>query len=233
MQNKMQKGYGIPVAIIIAGLLIGSAVFLSSDGNVGGTGQNVAGNNQMANHQQIDDFRIPNEDDHVLGNLDAKVAIVEFSDFECPFCARLHPTLSRIVEENSEVKWVYRHFPLSRSHPRALGAAVASECVAKLGGNNAFWEFTDKLFTDQHQLGSSLYEELANEIGLESSAFQSCLSDKSIEDLVAQDGNEAVQTGGRGTPFSVIVTADGKLMPFSGALPYEQIASLVDQALIN
>lgn len=226
------KNYGIPIAIIITGALIAGAIVFSSGGNA--SAGNVSGSAPTNGHQQIGgNFRLPDESDHVRGNPDAKVTIIEFSDFECPFCARLHPSLKRLTEENDDVRWVYRHFPLSQIHSRALGAAVASECIAKLGGNDAFWEFADTAFSDQSQLGNNLYESLASSAGIDKDAFSTCLRDRTIASEVQKDGNEAVQSGGRGTPFAVVITASGQLAPFSGALPYEQLVGLVDQARVN
>lgn len=224
---KKQATYGIAVAIVIAGSLVATAIFA-------GAGTRPAGGGAHGGGQRINNsFRLPDASDHVRGNENAPVAIVEFSDFECPFCARLHPSLKRIVEENQDVKWVYRHFPLSSIHVSALGAANASECVAKLGGNEAFWQFADAAFVNQDRLGNAFYQEIASSLGIEESAFSACLKDRSIASEVQKDGSEAISTGGRGTPFAVIVTASGQLTPFSGALPYEQLAGLVDSARNN
>lgn len=225
--EKKGGSLGIPIAIAVAGALVAGAIFLSA------TGSSAAPDDGGIALHSAAGFRVPSAEDHVRGNPDAKIAIVEFSDFECPFCARLHPTLSRIVEDNPDVKWVYRHFPLSSIHSRALGASVASECIAKLGGNDAFWTFADSAFANQRELGASFYERLAGEAGIDPAAFRSCLSDRSIASEVARDGDEAVRSGGRGTPFAVIVTASGQLAPFSGALPYEYLTALVSQALTN
>jgi len=228
--KKHKKGNAaIAVSIIIAGAIIAGAVFLSRGEKTGSAAQNT----RHGETQEIRNFRMPDENDFLRGNPDAKVTIVEFSDFECPFCARLHPTLSRLVEERDDVNWVYRHFPLSSIHSRALAAAIASECVAKQGGNEAFWKFSDALFLNQNNLGNDLSEEQALKFGLDLDEFRSCLSDKEIAKNVTGDGNEAVSSGGRGTPFSVAITASGRLLPFSGALPYETIVSLVDQAVNN
>ncbi len=232
----MLKKYATSIAIVVAGALLAGGLYFG-----GATAKNLptntnGGHNRgttVAEPQPSDAFRLPNDTDHVRGNPDAKVTIVEFSDFECPFCSRFHPTLKRITDENRDVKWVYRHFPLSSIHSRALGAAVAAECVAKLGGNDAFWAFADAAFANQNQLSASFYEELATTAGVGVPAFKACLSDKSIAALVTEDGDEAVQAGGRGTPFAVVITASGRLVPFSGALPYEQVQGLVDQALTN
>lgn len=232
--TRSKNSLRIAIAIVGAGALVATALFFSGRASQG-LPQNPthapAGGSQAAERGA---FRLPNTtEDHVRGDPDAPIAIVEFSDFECPFCARLHPTLSRIVAENSDVQWVYRHFPLSSIHSRALGAAVAGECVAKLGGNDAFWIFADAAFANQHRLGSDLYGEVAASVGIDAPAFNLCLKDRSVAAEVQDDGNEATQFGGRGTPFAVVVTASGTLAPFSGALPYEQVQSLVDQARTN
>lgn len=91
----------------------------------------------------------PIEDsEHILGNTKtAKVTIIEYSDFECPFCARFHPILERIISEsNGSIAWVYRQFPLVQIHQHAMERAIASECIAKIKGNDAFWKYGDLLF---------------------------------------------------------------------------------------
>lgn len=229
MKTNIHGEYGVPVAIVIAGLLVAGAVFW------GGKGESAVSNTIPDNveKRQNREFRIPDESDHVRGNSEGAIAIVEFSDLECPFCARIHPTLARIVDENEDVKWVIRHFPLSTIHSRALSAAIASECVARLGDNDSFWTFVDRAFENQRELGDSWYREMATSFGIESAAFESCLKDKSIVSDIQTDLDEATGTGGRGTPYVVVITASGNLIPFSGALPYEQVVKLIDQARVN
>jgi len=83
--------------------------------------------------------------DHIRGNRDGSIALIEYSDYECPFCTRVHPTHKALIESYDELMWVYRHFPLS-FHPNAMPAAVSSECIAELAGEDAFWTFTDGIF---------------------------------------------------------------------------------------
>lgn len=233
MQTNTQKEYGVPIAIVVAGLTIGAlvagAIIFTGNENVSAT----AADNTETDSQPAGDFRLPNEDDHIRGDPDAPITIVEFSDLECQFCARLHPTLTRIVEENDNVNWAYRHFPLSNIHSQANSSAVASECIARLGDNENFWSFVDSAFENQRNLSESWYEEKATSYGIKADEFQSCLEDSSIASEVSEDREEAVGNGGRGTPYVVVVTKDGNLMPFSGALPYTQVSNIIEQARNN
>lgn len=107
----------------------------------------VANKKNTPEDAALTSYRPISEDDHLYGNPDAEVTVIEYSDFECPFCKTFHPIVERLVNESDgKVNWVYRHFPLESIHPNARGMALASECVAELGGNEAFWEFSNKLF---------------------------------------------------------------------------------------
>lgn len=225
----------IPGAIILAGVLIAGAIILSNNPLAGGQAAGAAvgtgdsfGNNLSAAAENI---RPVDDTDHIRGNPDAPITIVEFSDFECPFCARFHPTLKRVLKEYPQVKWVYRHFPLTSIHGRALGAAVASECAAALGGTDTFWQFTDALIENQHNLGTELYTTLAEDLGISLSQFSLCLDSKEPADAVQADLEDAINSGGRGTPYSVVINEDGELFPFSGALQYEQVQLIIESAI--
>ncbi|MBI3306118.1 thioredoxin domain-containing protein [Candidatus Nomurabacteria bacterium] len=85
-------------------------------------------------------------DDHILGSADAKIIVVEYSDLDCPFCKTFHNTMHRIVKENTDVAWVYRHFPIPKLHPNAKRKAEETECASEQKGNDGFWKYTDKVF---------------------------------------------------------------------------------------
>ena len=89
--------------------------------------------------------------DHYRGGENPTITLIEYSDFECPFCARVHETLNTLVGNHSELTWVYRHLPLS-FHDQAMPAALVSECIADEAGNDAFWVFADTIFKDQKKL---------------------------------------------------------------------------------
>lgn len=170
-----------------------------------------------------------NDEDHVLGNKNAKVSIIEFSDFECPFCKRLHPTLEQIVNEyDGDVKWVYRHFPLSTIHRNAKSAAEASECASAQG---KFWEYASGLFDSQTTLGESTYLKIAEKENLDIAQFEACMDNGTYSDKVEDQLNQATAAGGRGTPYAVIVTENGDTIPVSGAVPYEQFQNIIQGLL--
>jgi protein-disulfide isomerase len=175
------------------------------------------------------------DEDWIKGNPEAKVSVVEFSDLECPFCKRFHPTMQRVIDEyGDEVNWVYRHFPLTSLHRKAAQEAEATECAGELGGNEGFWAYTDRLFEitpSNDGLLESQLPEIAGDVGLDKAKFTECLGSGKYADKVQQHVNDAVSAGGQGTPYSVIITEDGEKIPVSGAVPYEQIKSLLDQVL--
>ena len=225
-ENNIHR-YLIPISIVIAGGLVAGAVFFSFNTKTQNTSS--FGNNLSPTAENIQPVT---ERDHIRGNKNAKVTIVEFSDYECPFCKRLHPTLKQIVEEfDGDVRWVYRHFPLTSIHSRAFAASIASECVARLGGNNAFWTFTDEVFSNQQNLGSALYEGIVSNLGLSVDSFRSCIGSDEIAKSVEKDYQNAIDSGGRGTPFVVVINEKGETFPFSGALPYQQVLSIIESAL--
>lgn len=175
--------------------------------------------------------------DHIRGDPAAPVTLIEYSDFECPFCKRFHPTVKRLVDESKgKMKWVYRHFPLDELHPlKARKEAVAAECAAELGGNDAFWKFTDRFFeltpSNNRTDIDTVLPQIASEIGLDKARFASCLASGRHDRRIEQDAREAAASGGRGTPWSLIVSKGGKTYPLSGAQPYAAVRQIVDLAL--
>ena len=161
----------------------------------------------------------------------AEIVLVEYSDFQCPYCLRHHPTMKRIVEEyGDKVSWVYRHFPLTSIHPQAQDSAEAAECANEQG---KFWDFADKLYENQTQLGSDLYTKLASDLKLNESKFADCVSSGKYRNAVTADSTEGDTIGVTGTPATVVMKGNdpttGQLV--SGALPYESFKAAIDQLL--
>lgn len=174
--------------------------------------------------------------DHIRGNADAPVTLIEYSDFECPFCKRFHPTVKRLVDESKgQVRWVYRHFPLDQLHSKARKEAAASECAAELGGNDAFWKFADRFYeltpSNNGTDVDTVLPRIARDIGLDPTKFAACLASGKHDKRVAEDQQNALATGGNGTPWTLIVSKSGKSYPLSGAQPYASLRQIVDLAL--
>lgn len=172
--------------------------------------------------------------DHIAGSPDAAVTLIEYSDFECPYCKRFHPTVTKLMEDNKEVlRRVYRHFPLSFHNPGAEKEAQASECVAEIGGNDAFWEFSDEIYTRTKSNGKGFPLEnlrpLAEEIGVDGDAFQECLDSNKMAARVAEDIENGKLVGVTGTPAAFLINKAGEVRFIAGALPAGQIQVLIDQ----
>lgn len=168
--------------------------------------------------------------DHVRGPSNATLTLIEYSDFECPFCARFHATMKQLMADSAyknKVRWVFRHYPLS-FHANANGAALAAECASEQG---KFWEFADKLYENQSSLGDALYTKVAGDLGLSASKFDSCYTAKKYQSVVDDDRDGGNTAGVTGTPGTIIMAPDGSKTLIPGALPIEQVKAMVDSAL--
>jgi len=230
--KKAERGnFAIPIAIVAAGVLIAAALYFAL-GSGGSTPTNPGGETGGAPTVPIAGVQA---DDHIKGNPDAKVVIVEYSDTECPFCKNHHETLNRIVSEYdpSEVAWVYRNFPLAQLHQKATREAEALECAAELGGNDGFWAYTDRLYEitpSNDGLDLAELPKIAEHVGLDLAAFNTCLDSGAMAERVEADLNEAVAAGGRGTPHNIIISG-GDQFPLEGGQPYEVMKQVIDQLL--
>lgn len=196
----------IPMAIIVAGALIGGAVIFTNKNSATVVTNTVAKN--PAIEISIDPI---DSSDHIVGNPNAPVLLVEYSDTECPFCKIFHNTLNRFVDEygkDGKFAWVYRHFPLDGLHKKARKEAEATECAAELGGNGKFWEYTNAVYnktTSNDTLDPAELPKIAVQVGLDKTAFSACLDSGKYADKVEKDYQEAVKIGGSGTPYSIFV----------------------------
>jgi len=146
------------------------------------------------------------DEDPVLGPDDAPVTLVEFSDFQCPFCSRFEPMLKRVLEDYAgKVRLVYKDFPLSQIHEQATPAAEAAQCVAALAGDEAFFAFHGELFADQAALGPNRYAAVAAGIdGLDAERFAACVEDGQTAAEVADDYKDGLAVGVQGTPATFV-----------------------------
>jgi protein-disulfide isomerase len=139
--------------------------------------------------------------EHIRGNVNAPVTIIEYSDFQCPFCARFHEVLKAAVASGSQVRWVYRHLPLSEIHPMAVPAAEAAECASDQG---QFWEYAELLFQRQEQLDDLQLVAIANDLGLDEQRFTACRQSRGQRERVAFDAKAFGEGHLTGTPTSFV-----------------------------
>lgn len=158
------------------------------------------------------------------GPEDAPVTIVEFSDFQCPYCSRVTPTLERVMNDyDGKVRLAFRQFPLTNIHPMAQKAAEASLCAHE---QEKFWAMHDAMFADQGNLGVDALKSKAGELGLDAEQFAACLDSGKYAEEVSSDMKAGQAAGVSGTPAMFI---NGRFI--SGAVPYEQVAEVIDDEL--
>jgi protein-disulfide isomerase len=136
--------------------------------------------------------------DHMQGDPDAPITLVEYGDYECPHCGRAYPIVQRVQKHfGNRLLFVFRNFPLTQSHPHAESAAETAEFAAT---KDKFWEMHDALFENQDRLGFELYEELAEQLGLDPIALTAALDSGEFTDRVRADFNSGIRSGVNGTP---------------------------------
>ncbi len=169
--------------------------------------------------------------DHIRGDIKkAKVVMVEYSDFQCPYCGKHDPTMQQVMSDyGDQVAWVYRHFPLS-FHPNAVPVALASECASEQG---KFWEFSDAMYAGQTENLSSdaatataFVNKTATALKLDIKKFNDCVSTAKYQSVVDADAASGRTAGVNGTPATYI---NGTLV--SGAVPYASMKKMIDDAI--
>ncbi|MEK6945441.1 MAG: DsbA family protein [Nanoarchaeota archaeon] len=170
------------------------------------------------------------DDDAMTGKKDAKVTIVEFSDYQCPFCGRFWtdtlPQIQKNYIDTGKVRLVFRDFPLNSIHPFAQKAAEAAECAGEQGGDSAYFKMHDKMFANQGALDVASLKKYAQESGLDATKFATCLDSGAMTAEVQKDSTEGQNYGVQGTPAFFV---DGRLI--SGAQPFAAFQSAIDAAL--
>lgn len=229
MEQSNKGTYLIAGAIVLAGLLIGFGVYF-------GNGDTKTNTNTVTETQEIKLNPIT-KDDHILGNPNADLVVVEFSDTECPFCKTFHATMNKIVTDygkSGRLAWVYRHFPLTSLHSKAIEEANATECAYSLGGENAFWSYINKIYEitpSNDGLDLTKLSEVAVEIGLDKKAFDECQTGQKFVEKVKANFDDAIASGGNGTPHNILVTKNGEMFQVDGALPYDMMKAVIDTVL--
>jgi len=215
-----QNPYIMPIAIVIAGVCIAAAIFATS----GSAAPRAPSQGGLITA----DVLPVTKDDHVYGSRDAEVFLIEYSDYRCGFCARFHDTVKEVLDVyDGRVAWVYRHTPYQ---PGGMEAAVASECIAKFAGEDAFWEYTDDALQNTSNLSEEWHKAKAEALGVDAAEFAECYKSNEFDERIATYMNNSAELGGRGTPFSVILTQDGNYLTVPGAVPLESVMLQMERA---
>lgn len=213
--KKSPSVLNIPTAIVIAGAIIAGAVIYAK-----APASNTPKQQAASFEQKV---KAVSATDHIKGNPNAKVKIVEYSDPSCPFCKVFHNTMNSLMASYGtagNVAWIYRHYPLDKPmpdgsilHPNAGKESQAFECAADQGGNDKFWKYTDRLYEVTPSVTSAApngldpreLPKIAEFSGLDVSAFNNCLATGKFKDKVEGDFLDGVNIGIEGTPSSIIV----------------------------
>ncbi|MCE9651902.1 MAG: DsbA family protein [Nitrosarchaeum sp.] len=195
--------------------------------------------NQQPQQANVKPTDISTDNDPIRGDQNAPITIVEFSDFQCPFCARFQTqTLPLILEQyvdTGKVKFVFRDFPIQNSHPNAMPAAVAAECANE---QNKYWQFHDELFENQGVWNkmaitnaTKVFKEFATKLDLNQDQFNSCLDSGKYIGEINSDLNDGRKYGITGTPGFFIGNEKIGFVKVNGAQPFEVFKSVIDSQL--
>jgi len=197
----------IPLAIIVAGALVAGGIFFGGTRDSSPRQEPIA----QASLASINNAPVSGED-YILGNPNADIFIIEYSDTECPFCKQFHNTLHQLITNignDGKVAWVYRHFPIDQLHKFARKQAEASECAAEQKGTQGFWTYIDEVYkvtTSNDGLNPTQLPIIAERLGFDVAEFNTCLNTGRMAGKVQDDYLDAQAAGGRGTPYSVFVS---------------------------
>lgn len=175
--------------------------------------------------------------DHIRGNAKANISLIEYSDFECPFCKSFHPTTNQILAAyGDKVNIVYRHWPLPFHEPMASKEAVASECANELGGNDKFWGMVDLMFENTTSNGNGLSEkdllQFSSQLGLDQGQFKSCLDSGKYDKKIKSDLADGEKAGVSGTPGNILINnKTGEAYMLDGARPFVSFQMVIDDML--
>lgn len=226
----MQKDYFLPASILIAGVLVAGAVIYST-----GLKGLAPANNQPANISNINpspevSLKL-NSEDVILGDANAPVTVIEYGDFQCPFCGKFFSQTEPLIKENyiraGKVKFVYRHFAFLG--PESVEAAKAAECAKDQG---KFWQYHDALFNAEIQDGQehngnlnvNLFKSLASQLAMNLDSFSSCLAANKYANKVQKDYDDGITAGVQATPTAFI---NGTKV--EGAVPFSSFKAIINK----
>lgn len=226
----------VPIAIVVGFAMIAIAIFFTG----GKTEQPAPSmqNKDVAKEDVIETGapRQVSEADYIRGNPNAPILMVEYSDYDCPFCKQFHDTMKQVVEEfgvDGQVAWVYRQFPLAQLHPNSPKIAEAAMCVGDLGGNDAFWKFTDLVFEQrevEEPTNVTKLGDYAVKAGVNIDEFNACTSSGRMKAVVEASIEDGFNIGARGTPYTLLIAGNQQAV-INGAQSYTTVRGIVSNLI--
>lgn len=230
MQPQSKPSIAIPLAIIFGFGLIATAILFSGSRTAAPT---IAQKNSVPIPDAKAIVRPVDSTDAVRGNPNAPIKVIEYSDYDCPFCKQFNDTMNQIMKDfgvTGKVAWIYRQFPISQLHPNAPKISEGALCAQKLGGTEAFWKFSDTVFASREindKTNMTRLPEYAEKAGIKRADFTKCFDDGTFKDAVDKSVAEATTVGAQGTPYSIIVVGDQQAV-INGAQPYPVVKQIID-----
>lgn len=227
-----QSQMGTPIAIVIAGALVAAALYFG-----GGTGSAPTAQKPTTPTVKKADVVAITATDHIIGDANAPIKIIEYTDFECPFCKQFHATMTQIMAtygKEGKVAWIIRNFPLEQLHPNAPKLAEAAECVAEQGGSASYIVFLDEVFhvsPINTFFDFSKLDATVAKAGVDGGKFKTCYTSGKYKDKIAQEIQDAIKSGGQGTPHNILIDKKGNPTLIAGAQPLDVVKAAIDKAL--
>lgn len=225
--NTANKNNSWKIWTFLFAVFILASIFLAFNGSGKIAGKTIE-NNPTGKDVEIE------ENDPVLGNKNAEISIIEFSDFQCPFCEKafsgaINDFKSSSYFTDGKVNLVFKQFPLTNIHPYAQKAAEASLCAQD---QEKFWEYHDLLFSNQENLDDASLKFYAVKLGLDTEKFNSCLDKDDKKSEVKRESEQAKIAGGQGTPYFVIINNNNKkAQTLSGAVPFSEFENAINELI--
>ncbi|MEK7638713.1 MAG: thioredoxin domain-containing protein [Patescibacteria group bacterium] len=230
LSQSQKMSWSIPIAIIVGFGMIALAIFFTGGKKdaPGATENNPADTTATANSG----LRPVDDTDYISGNPNAPILLVEYSDYDCPFCKQFHETLDQIIDEygvTGRIAWVYRQFPIAQLHPNSPKISEAALCVGDIGGNDAFWKFTNLIFQQRditEPTNVTLLPEYAESAGISREAYIECMDSGRMEAAVTASIEDGFNAGARGTPYTVLIAGNQQAV-IDGARSYDTVKGIV------
>jgi len=234
MQPNSNSSLAIPFALVAGFALIAVAIFFTGNNKASPKEQVTTKTDPTATQPNV--VRPIDSTDHIRGNPNAPIMIVEYSDYDCPFCKIFDETMNNVMTDygvGGKVGWVYRQFPIAQLHPNSPRISEGAYCVAELGGNDAFWAFSKNVFAGRDvnvQTDMTQLPVFAEKAGVSRTDFNTCLDSGKYRDQVQKDVAEAAAAGANGTPYSIVMVG-GQQVVINGAQPYTVVKQIIDNLI--